>query len=156
MGSLSAKHGWAYRAQTRRLVAFAVDGEVQLPPQPPPLLPTLAGDGDFVVDPARATTGGPLYAQLCVMCHGAGAVSGGVAPDLRASQIVLSRDAFEEVVLRGALRANGMSRFPNLTRTRPRTSATTCAAWYPRRSRSSSADVHAAHFFEGVGESRSQ
>jgi quinohemoprotein ethanol dehydrogenase len=115
LGSLSAKHGWAYKAQTRRLVAFALDGEMELPPQRPPLLPTLAGDADFVVDAARAGAGGPLYAQLCVMCHGAGAVSGGVAPDLRASQIVLVRDAFEDVVLRGALRANGMSRFPTLT-----------------------------------------
>jgi quinohemoprotein ethanol dehydrogenase len=115
MGSLSAKHGWAYKAQMRRLVVFALDGRVELPPQPPPTLPTLLGDGDFVVDPARAAAGGPLYAQMCVMCHGSGAVSGGVAPDLRASQLVLSRDAYEEVVLRGALRANGMSRFPTLT-----------------------------------------
>jgi quinohemoprotein ethanol dehydrogenase len=115
MGSLSAKHGWAYKAQTRPLVVFALDRDVALPAQPPPLLPTPVADGDFVLDPALATGGGPLYAQLCVVCHGAGAVSGGVAPDIRASRIVLSRDAFEEVVLRGALRATGMSRFPTLT-----------------------------------------
>jgi quinohemoprotein ethanol dehydrogenase len=115
LGSLSAKHGWAYKAQMRRLVVFALNAGVQLPSQPPPLLPTLVGNGDFIVDPARAVAGGPVFAQMCVMCHGPGAVSGGIAPDLRASRIVLSRDAFEDVVLRGLLRANGMSRFPSLT-----------------------------------------
>ena len=115
MGSLAAKHGWAYRAQPRRLVAFALDGQVELPPSPPPVLPTLVAGEDFQVDARLAEAGGPIYAGKCVMCHGAGAVSGGVAPDLRASPVVLSREAFEEVVLRGGLRANGMSRFPDLT-----------------------------------------
>lgn len=115
MGSLAAKHGWAYRAQPRRLVAFALGGDAQLPPSPPPVLPQPIRNADFVVDPALAERGGVLYAGACLMCHGAGAVSGGVAPDLRASAIVLSREAFEDVVLRGAFRARGMSRFPDFT-----------------------------------------
>ncbi len=115
MGSLVAKHGWAYRAQPRRLVAFALDGDVKLPPSPPPRLPTLLAGDEFVVDPTLAQAGGVIYAGSCLMCHGAGAVSGGVAPDLRASPVVLSREAFEAVVLEGGLRANGMSRFPDLT-----------------------------------------
>jgi quinohemoprotein ethanol dehydrogenase len=115
LGSLAAKHGWAYRAQTRRLVAFALDADVELPASPAPLRPSPVHDESFVVDLDRAEVGARLYAATCLMCHGAGAVSGGVAPDLRASRILLWREAFEDVVLHGSLRPNGMSAFPNLT-----------------------------------------
>lgn len=115
MGSLAAKHGWAYRAQPRRLVAFALGADVELPPSPPPLLPEPIRSADFVADRRLAERGAPLYAGACIMCHGAGAVSGGVAPDLRASAVVLSRGAFEEVVLRGARRSMGMGAFADFT-----------------------------------------
>ena len=46
-----------------------------------------------------------------MMCHGAGAVSGGYAPDLRASPIPLVADAFKDVVVNGKLRHNGMPDF---------------------------------------------
>ena len=115
MGSLAAQHGWAYKVQPRRLVVFALGGEVALPAAPPPTPAAPVPHGDFVLDQGRAAAGAGVYAGSCLMCHGAGAVSGGVAPDLRASQVVLSRAAFEDVVMRGSLRANGMSRFPNLS-----------------------------------------
>lgn len=111
MGSLVAKHGWAYKAQPRRLIAFALGGEVDLPPTPPPVLPEPLDDPAFVVDADMATRGGLTYAQACAMCHGGGAVSGGVAPDLRASPLPLQREAFNNVVLGGALLENGMPRF---------------------------------------------
>lgn len=44
----------------------------------------------------------------------AGAVSGGVAPDLRASAIPLTREAFADVVSGGSLRSRGMPRFADL------------------------------------------
>ncbi len=50
-GSLAAQHGWAYKAQTRRLVTFALDGEVTLPEQPAPVLPVPLHAPDFTVDP---------------------------------------------------------------------------------------------------------
>src|SRR3546814_16707760 len=55
--------------------------------------------------------------NLCVGCHGAGAVAGMKAPDLRESPILLkgSEKAFESVVRGGALLANGMPKFPDLT-----------------------------------------
>lgn len=115
MGSLAAKHGWAYKAQPRRLVVFALGGDVTLPAAPAPVVPTPIPNGDFVLDQGRAAAGAGVYASSCTMCHGAGAVSGGTAPDLRASSLVLSRSTFEDVVVRGALRANGMSSFPNLS-----------------------------------------
>ncbi|MFN2317237.1 MAG: PQQ-dependent dehydrogenase, methanol/ethanol family [Gemmatimonadales bacterium] len=115
MGSLAAKHGWAYKAQPRRLVVFALGGDVALPAAPPPVVPTPIPNGDFVLDQGRAAAGAAVYASSCTMCHGSGAVSGGTAPDLRASSLVLSRSTFEDVVVRGSLRANGMSNFPNLS-----------------------------------------
>ena len=42
-------------------------------------------------------------------------VSGGTAPDLRESPIAMTRDAFKNVVVGGALLANGMPRFGELT-----------------------------------------
>jgi quinohemoprotein ethanol dehydrogenase len=115
LGSLVAKHGWAYKAQPRRLVAFALGGDLELPPSAPPTFPEPLVSSDFVVDTVLANAGGRSYAQLCTMCHSAGAVSGGVAPDLRASPVVLNRDAFLNVVLGGGLLQNGMPRFTSLT-----------------------------------------
>ena len=40
---------------------------------------------------------------------------GGYAPDMRESQIALSREAFTEVVIGGALQMNGMPRFKHFT-----------------------------------------
>ena len=50
-----------------------------------------------------------------MMCHGGGAVSGGYAPDLRASPLALVADAFKDVVVNGRLRQNGMPDFPQLS-----------------------------------------
>ena len=50
-----------------------------------------------------------------MMCHGSGAVSGGYAPDLRASPIPLSEQTFKDVVVNGALLQNGMPKFDQIT-----------------------------------------
>jgi mono/diheme cytochrome c family protein len=52
-----------------------------------------------------------LYAANCSVCHGAGAISGGVLPDLRHSAVVPDRAAFAATVLDGARKANGMPGF---------------------------------------------
>jgi len=49
-----------------------------------------------------------------LICHGAGAVAGGYAPDLRASPIPLNPQAFAAVV-QGGLQSRGMPPFPELT-----------------------------------------
>ena len=51
----------------------------------------------------------------CVLCHGPGAVAGGTAPDLRASTVPLSREAFAAVVRDGGLESRGMPKFAELT-----------------------------------------
>lgn len=115
VGSIAAQHGWAYNAQTRRLFTFALDGQQTLPKANPPTFPKPVLAEDFEVDDALVETGSWLFKESCMMCHGGGAVSGGYAPDLRASQIPLVADAFKSVVVGGGLRARGMPDFPDLS-----------------------------------------
>jgi len=113
--SLPAQHGWAYRVHPRRLVTFAIGGEVELPPSPPPFFPEPLVSSDFVVDSALAAAGEAIFPGKCAICHGFGAVAGGGAPDLRASPVVLSHEAFVEVVLGGGRRQMGMPQFSGLS-----------------------------------------
>ena len=110
-GSLQAQHGWAYRAQPRRLISFSLDGKAELPKLPPPVFAKPIKQEDFKVDDMLAQQGNVLYTKHCVLCHGAGAVSGGYAPDLRASTIPIYDDALQDVVIKGSRQTAGMPRF---------------------------------------------
>jgi alcohol dehydrogenase (cytochrome c)/quinohemoprotein ethanol dehydrogenase len=89
-----------------RLLVYKLGASVSLPPVPPlwqhtpPIPPDTA-------DAATLKKGFGLYAQFCLPCHGAGAVAGGVVPDLRKSSF-LPVDAFHSIVLDGLLKSNGM------------------------------------------------
>ena len=114
-GSLQAQHGWAYRAQPRRLISFSLEGKADLPKLPPPSFAKPLKQEDFKVDDMLAQQGNLLYAKHCVLCHGAGAVSGGYAPDLRASTIPVYEDALQDVVIKGSRQMAGMPRFHDLS-----------------------------------------
>jgi quinohemoprotein ethanol dehydrogenase len=77
---------------------------------PVPLQPA-----DFVVDPARAAEGARLYSIYCGTCHGPGAKAGGMAPDLRASPVLLDLGALAQVVRDGARLTRAMPQFPDIT-----------------------------------------
>jgi quinohemoprotein ethanol dehydrogenase len=112
MGSLSAQHGWVGREHPRRLLVYALDANTPLPASPgtkPAPKPT--DDPSFVVDAAKSEKGQYLYANSCTICHGVAAVAGGYAPDLRASPVPLSADAFKTIVQGGALMSRGMPPF---------------------------------------------
>ena len=113
-GSAAAEQGWSYGAQERRLVAFSLEGTAVLPRQPPPLIPQPLPSSDFIVNFDLAEQGGQEFNGTCSMCHGGGAIAAGIAPDLRASGIPLSREAFENVVRNGALSDNGMPIYKDL------------------------------------------
>ncbi|MNR12777.1 Quinohemoprotein alcohol dehydrogenase ADH IIB precursor [compost metagenome] len=51
-----------------------------------------------------------IYANNCLACHGVGAMSGGLTPDLRKSDPAIYA-AFETIVLKGALEPLGMPNF---------------------------------------------
>jgi len=113
-GTMAAQHGWAFRKHPRRLLTFALDSTVPMPPSPPPFFPKPIDVPAFEIDEELAQYGLSIYSQACFLCHGGGGVSGGYAPDLRASTLALSRDAFVDVVQNGAKRSGGMPRFSEL------------------------------------------
>ena len=119
-GQAAADLGWSYRRHARRLIAFSLDGKANIPAQPSPLVPQPIEAANFTVDEALAAEGALLYDLWkfdgqCRYCHGFGVVSGGAAPDLRASAVVLDKDAFAAIVRDGALTQNGMPAFAHLT-----------------------------------------
>jgi quinohemoprotein ethanol dehydrogenase len=96
----------------RRLLGFALGGSATLPATPGPT-PAKPLDGpEVTVDEALAKEGAEKY-QACTWCHGAGAIAGGMAPDLRASAIPLNAAAFATLV-KGGVDAKGMPKFPEL------------------------------------------
>ena len=100
-GSHAAQHGWPYRAHPRRLFTFILNGKGQLPKFRPPVLVEPLDAPELEVDEELAAAGSKVYTESCLWCHGTGAVSGGSAPDLRASRLSLGYDAFRTVVLEG-------------------------------------------------------
>ncbi len=115
LGSLSAQHGWVGREYPRRMLTFMLNGDAKLAPSPAPLAKVEPiDDPDFVVDAAKAEKGKHVY-TACVICHGTAAVAGGFAPDLRASAVPLSPEAFKAIVHGGALEARGMPKFEEYT-----------------------------------------
>ena len=93
-----------------RLLVFALGGTATLPPAPPrperklsPLAATAA--------PQTVAAGAAAFGAYCSNCHGAGAISLGILPDLRYSQAIQSAEAWRFVVLEGGLEQNGMASF---------------------------------------------
>ena len=107
--------GWAYGVHRRRLVAFALDGDVSLPPQPPPYKPEPLVYADFPLDESIVMQGAMLYGTYCGICHGGGSVANAMAPDLRASAVPLDATGFAEVVREGSRANRAMPPFAALT-----------------------------------------
>lgn len=113
-GDIAVANGWAYGVHARRVVAFSLDGDTALPPQPPAAAAQPIEMLQFEIDDALAEDGAGEFGR-CVVCHGFDAISPGMAPDLRASALVGSAEAFAEVVRNGALQENGMPAFAHLS-----------------------------------------
>ncbi|PSO09876.1 PQQ-dependent dehydrogenase, methanol/ethanol family [Sphingobium sp. AEW4] len=93
-----------------RLMVFSLNGKAALPPVSPlPALSLPNPPTDAPIGPG-IEQGRQLYERSCATCHGTGAVTAGIAPDLRHSQ-ALSRDVFWAIVLDGALKGAGMAGF---------------------------------------------
>jgi quinohemoprotein ethanol dehydrogenase len=114
-GAASAAHGWAYGVHPRRLVAFSLEGNTQLPASPPPLVTNPLAAPEFGVDAAVASGGMLEFETTCGLCHGPGAIAGGMAPDLRASGVVLSESGFADVVREGTRLSKGMPAYSELS-----------------------------------------
>jgi len=102
--------GVARRPPAGRVLAFTLAGSAQLPAaQLSPILPATPADTTW----SKETTdrGSLLYSSYCARCHGSSLLSSGITPDLRRSPLIRNREAFEGVVLKGALNDRGMVSF---------------------------------------------
>ena len=91
-----------------RLLVFKLGGEAELPGFEAKAVPVTAIAE--APDPELVARGSQLFHRWCAVCHGFGAVGGGVVPDLRRSDPKLYA-VLPDIVLAGALRGNGMPSF---------------------------------------------
>jgi quinohemoprotein ethanol dehydrogenase len=95
---------------TGRVLVFKLGGKahysrVATAPDPVPEPPAIAASPQIIAAGAKS------YANYCAGCHGFGAISGQVTPDLRRSAALQDGETFRMIVQDGALRANGMPGF---------------------------------------------
>ena len=110
-GSIAIIGGMAptHRA-TSRILAFKLGAGTSLPPVPP--LPPLNPPAQ-TASPETVARGAALYGQTCRLCHGLGAVSGGMTPDLRYMSAETHKD-FRDIVLYGKRAKEGMAPFADM------------------------------------------
>jgi quinohemoprotein ethanol dehydrogenase len=92
-----------------RVLTFKLGGKAELPAVDQTLR-TMANLSDVELNKKQVAEGFELYEVRCGICHGTGAVGGGVIPDLRYS-VHLQHDSWFNVVLDGALESRGMIGF---------------------------------------------
>lgn len=96
-----------------RILVFALGGTHSLPPKPDAAVKELAPP-PLEASAEDVAAGAGLYGRYCGVCHGDAAHSAGVLPDLRYSEIAKDKSQFADVVLGGALTANGMASFASV------------------------------------------
>lgn len=96
-------------ANVPRMLAFKLGGKSSLPPAPE-LQPQSLNPARETPSAATVKKGEALYQRYCGACHGDVAVSGGVLPDLRYSNMLAS-DQWFSIVIEGALSSAGMVSF---------------------------------------------
>ncbi len=97
-------------APNGRLLVFKLGGTAKLPPAEVIKLPP----ANVVTDaftPAQIADGGSIFESNCGVCHGAGARSSGILPDLRRVASLGEKDTWGAIVHEGSLAGNGMISF---------------------------------------------
>jgi len=96
-------------ALNSRVNVFRIGGEASLPPLDLPPL-AMAEPPQVTASPQTIAMGQGLYDAHCAVCHGVGAITGGVLPDVRRSLSLSDRDQWRAVV-HGGREALGMPDF---------------------------------------------
>jgi quinohemoprotein ethanol dehydrogenase len=94
-----------------RLLVFKLGGTASLPPAPPPPPPPVLDPPPSTASAATIALGREQFASHCAMCHDAQYANRQMFPDLRYSAALASPQAFNAIVLGGALQAGGMASF---------------------------------------------
>ncbi|CAA0106982.1 Quinohemoprotein alcohol dehydrogenase ADH IIB [Zhongshania aliphaticivorans] len=105
-GVLTQDAAQGYPVNKSRLLVFKIGGHTNLPDDKRATLEIQAST--LLGDPAAITKGFEIYDRYCINCHGAGAVGGGVIPDLRFSGFNRAPNAWLSVVRDGILESRGM------------------------------------------------
>jgi quinohemoprotein ethanol dehydrogenase len=93
-----------------RVLVFKLGGTAKLPPyDAPELAPPNPPKDNFTA--AQIAQGGSIYEGNCGVCHGGGARSSGLVPDLRRSGALTDAETWAGVVHGGILRERGMVSF---------------------------------------------
>jgi quinohemoprotein ethanol dehydrogenase len=93
-----------------RLLVFGLGGTAKLPPPPPRPERTLSPPPS-TASAATIGAGAAAFGAYCGNCHGAGAISLGILPDLRYSKALHSADLWRSIVVDGTLEDSGMASF---------------------------------------------
>jgi quinohemoprotein ethanol dehydrogenase len=101
------------RKPNGRVLVFRLDGKAALPDfAPPALTPAVVTTESF--DAAKIAQGGRIFETTCGWCHGPGAISSGVLPDLRRSAALRDAATWRAIVIDGALADGGMASFSRI------------------------------------------
>ena len=93
-----------------RVITFKLDGDKRLPAVETTERGTLQA-GLAGVDPAIIELGRRAYNRTCTVCHGGGAISGGIVPDLRYSPATSDPAMWTAILVDGVLEQQGMVSF---------------------------------------------
>ena len=103
-----------YRDGGRGLFVFTLDGNAPaLMREVAPVIPIDVAQ--FRPDAGKVKRGEHLFDNNCSYCHGTDALSGGAAPDLRASPLAANPQTLREIVLNGLLLTRGMPQYPDFS-----------------------------------------
>ncbi len=113
VGLLGGELNWSRtgpRHNKSRVLTFALGGGATLPPRETIAMATPEPPPAFG-DASTIAAGGNMFNRTCAACHGGGAKSAGVIPDLRRSGALGSAEAWQQIVGQGALEDQGMPNF---------------------------------------------
>jgi quinohemoprotein ethanol dehydrogenase len=115
-GAMSSPGGlrMTYRDGGRGLFVFALDGKASAPVHAVASVVPIDVP-EFRPDDEKVKRGEHLFDNNCNYCHGTDALSGGAAPDLRASPLAANRKMLGEIVLNGLLQLRGMPQYPGFS-----------------------------------------
>ncbi|RIJ31683.1 PQQ-dependent dehydrogenase, methanol/ethanol family [Henriciella algicola] len=97
-----------------KVITFKLGGEAEIPPLDTDLIVEPEPKAEPFGDEEMLEAGLIHYSRNCGVCHGLLGISSGVLPDLRWSTYTASADAWNNVVMNGALASNGMVSFSDV------------------------------------------
>ncbi len=94
-----------------RLLVFKLGGTASLPPAPPPPPAPVLNPPPSTASKDVIEEGREQFASHCGMCHDSQYANRALFPDLRYSPALGSAQAFDAIVINGALQSSGMASF---------------------------------------------